>query len=152
MEKAVDGYVRLEDFAYHSSKYAYYGGGKPLKKANLAQAFKRLRERGLIELVSDKKLEYRLTDSGRQKAVWQNITDNSKKWDGKWRVVIFDIPEKRRKARDILRNNLKNWEFVSWQKSVWATKKDCAKPLRKFIKSVGIEDWVIVLESDNVFR
>lgn len=150
LEKSVDGYIRLEDFLYNSSSYAYYGWDRPLKKADLAQALKRLRERGLIDLISDEKLAYKLTDQGRQKAVWESMAFDDKKWDGKWRVVIFDVPEKRRQARDLLRGSLKKWGFIRWQQSVWATKKNCTEALRNFIKSVGIEDWVIVLESDNI--
>jgi len=153
LEKAVDGYIRYDDLINNPGKYAYYGGwNRSLKKAELAQAFKRLRERGLIDFVSDEKLAYRLTDKGKQKAVWEAVKTDEKKWDGKWRVVSFDVPEKRRQARDLLRDSLKKWGFTPWQQSVWATKKDCTKPLREFINSVGIGDWVIVLESDNVSR
>lgn len=151
LEKAVDGYVRFDDLINNPGLYAYHGGWEyPLKKASLAQALKRLRERGLIDFVSDQELTYRLTDDGRQKAIWESIRFDDKKWDGKWRLVVFDIPEKRRQARNLLRDNLKKWGFVAWQKSVWATKQDCVKALRNFIKSVGIKDWVIILESDNV--
>lgn len=150
LEKSVDGYVRFEDFTNHHYKYHY--GIPELKKTSLSQALKRLRERGLIDFVDDQKLAYRLTDNGKQEAVWESIKNDNKKWDGKWRIVIFDVPEKRRVARDLLRENLKKWGFVAWQQSVWVTKKDCLKPLSNFIKSVGISDWVIVLESDKVIR
>ena len=153
LEKTVDGYVRFDDLIHHSGQYAYGGGwDKSLKKADLAQALKRLRERGLIDFVNDDQLAYRLTDKGRQKVVWQSLIIKDEKWDGKWRFVIFDIPEKRREARNLLRSSLKNWGFIKWQQSVWATKKNCTEALRNFIKSVGIEDWVLVLESDNVGR
>ncbi|MBI2086384.1 hypothetical protein HYT74_03520 [Candidatus Daviesbacteria bacterium] len=150
LEKSVDGYVRFEDFAYHHYRYHY--GIPELKKAALSQALKRLREKGLIELVSDEKLAYRLTNAGKNKAVWEAIAMDDLPWDGRWRVVVFDIPEDRRQARNILRASLKKWGFAPWQQSVWATKKNCTKPLREFIKNVGIEDWVIVLESDNTGR
>lgn len=150
LEKSIDGYVRFEDFAYHHYRYHY--GAPELKKASLAQALKRLRERGLIDFVSDDQLAFRLTDKGKQKAVWESVFMEDKKWDGKWRLVIFDIPEKRRQARNLLRASLKNWGFKHWQQSVWATKKNCTEALRKFIKDVGIEDWVMVVESDNVGR
>lgn len=153
LEKSIDGYVRFDDLLHHSNFYAYGGGWeKELKKADLAQALKRLRERGLIDFVSNEKLAYRLTDQGKQKAVWESVTMNDGKWDGKWRLVIFDIPEKRKQARNLLRASLKNWGFTKWQHSVWASKKNCTKVLREFVKNVGIEDWVIVLESDNTGR
>lgn len=146
----MDGYVRFEDFIYNPGFYAYYSGwGFPLKKASLSQALKRLRENGLVDFIDDEKLMIRLTDQGREKAVLAKIKLDSQKWDGKWRLVIFDIPEKRRAVRDLLRSRLKQWDFIHLQQSVWASKKDCTKVLRDFIKSVGIEDWVMVIESDN---
>ncbi len=150
LEKTVDGYVRLEDFAYNPGYYAYGDGWDfPLKKASLSQALKRLRENGLVDLVDNEKLILRLTDRGREKAVLAKIKFDSQKWDGKWRLVIFDIPEKKRSVRDLLRSKLKQWDFVYLQQSVWVSKKDCTEVLRNFIKSVGIEDWVMVIESDN---
>lgn len=150
LEKSVDGYIRVEDFAYHHYRYHY--GIPELKKASLSQALKRLREGGLIELASDEKLVYKLTDKGKEKAVLTSLKFDDKEWDGRWRLVIFDVPEKRRQARDLLRSKLKQWEFVHFQQSVWGTKKNCTKVLRNYIKSVGIEDWVMVVESDNLGR
>ena len=80
------------------------------------------------------------------------MREEDEKWDGKWRLIFWDIPEKRKSIRDLLRNKLKQLGFVRWQKSVWASKKNCTEILREFIKSAGIEDWVLVVESDNVGR
>lgn len=151
LEKSLDGYVRYDDLIHHSSQYAWGGRwDKSLNKSSLSQALKRLRERGLIDFISDEKLAYKLTDKGKQKAIWESISISEGKWDGKWRLVIFDIPEKRKQARNLLRSSLKEWGFIQWQRSVWASKADCTEALRNFIKSVGIEDWVMVVESDNV--
>ena len=57
------------------------------------------------------------------------------KWDGKWRFVIFDIPEKKRIARDILRSKLKEIGFIQIQKSVWACPYECEEEIA-FISSV----------------
>lgn len=151
LEKSVDGFVRMEDFLYNPGFYAYGNGWEyPLDKSSLATAFKRLRENGLIDFVDDQKLAFRLTDPGKDKALWIKMKEEDEKWDGKWRLVFWDIPEKRKSARDLLRFKLKQLGFAKWQKSVWATKKNCTKELRDFIKSVGIVDWVLVVESDNV--
>ncbi|MFA6551952.1 MAG: hypothetical protein WCT19_00430 [Candidatus Paceibacterota bacterium] len=48
-----------------------------------------------------------------------------KKWDKKWRVIIFDVSEKRRFVRDKLRNTLIAIGFVCLQKSVWVYPYDC---------------------------
>lgn len=153
LEKSVDGYVRAIDFTYNSWAYTYRDRGRfPLKKTALSQALKRLREKGFIEYVPDSELAYRLTDEGRDRAMLAKLALEGGEWDGKWRLVLFDVPEKRRAARDLLRNKLKQWGFKPWQQSVWVTKKSCTKELRTFIKSIGIEDWVMVVESDNTGR
>lgn len=47
------------------------------------------------------------------------------RWDKKWRVVVFDIPEKKRLARDTLRREIKKLGFFELQKSVWAFPYGC---------------------------
>lgn len=151
LEKTADGYIRLEDFLYNPGFYAYGSGwDRPLKKSELARAAKRLRKSGLIELVSEEDLIIKLTDPGRNKALWTKMQLLDQKWDGRWRLAVWDIPEQRRAARDLLRMKLKQLGFEKWQKSIWASKKDCTELLRKFIKDVGIEEWVMIIESDNV--
>lgn len=153
LEKAVDGYVRLEDFLYNPGYYAYGDGWEyPLNKASLAKALQRLRVAGFVELVADKEFILRLTDRGRERAILAQLQSSGGKWDGKWRIVIFDVPEKRRSVRDLLRHNLKSWGFNPWQQSVWVTKRNCTEALRKYIQNIGIEDWVMILESDNIGR
>ena len=145
LEKSVDGYLAFESFVYHPMWEQ-----RNLRKSELSRVLQRLRERGLVELVSDSELNFRLTDSGRDKALWAKLKLGNEKWDGRWRLVIWDIPEKRRLTRDLLRYKLKQLGFNQWQKSVWASKVNCTQLLRDFIKKTGIEDWVMVIESDNV--
>lgn len=151
LEKAVDGYVRFEDFTYHH--YRYFYGIPELKKSALSQALKRLREKGYIEKLPDKrdesKIIFKLTETGREFLMLHKPEDEVK-WDGKWRIVVFDIPESKRLVRDILRSRLKLWGFKPWQKSVWASKKNLTNKLRNLAKELGMEDWILVIESENV--
>ena len=147
LEKAVDGYVRFEDFTYHHYRYHY--GIPDLKQSELSQALKRLRERGLVieDKINVDKVIFKLTQLGQDTL---GLEFNEKDWDGKWRVVIFDIPEQKRRVRDLFRRKLKHWGFKNWQQSVWVTKKDVTDKLRNSVKELGIEKWVAVLESDNI--
>lgn len=152
MEKAVDGFVRFEDFANNSGFYAYHDGWDyPLKKSLLSLTLKRLRENGFVDFIDDEELTFRLTDKGRSKALWTKMRLEDEEWDGKWRLVIWDIPEKRKKVRDLLRYQLKQLGFEKIQNSVWASKKNCALIVNEYIKKVGIEDWVKVMESSSVY-
>lgn len=145
LEKAIDGYVRFEDFGFHY--YRYQHGWPQLRKSSLAQAFKRLREDGFIEQVKLKDdVIIKLTQNGREL-----INDGSKEnWDGKWRIVVFDIPEQKRIIRNLFRRNLKKWGFKHLQKSVWISKRDVFEKLNSYIKDLGIENWVIVMEVNRL--
>lgn len=145
LEKSIDGYLLFDNFVHHPLWIE-----RNLKKSELSRVLQRLRDQGLVELVSDNQLAFRLTDSGKDRVLWAKMKLGDEKWDGKWRLVIWDVPEKRRLTRDLLRYKLKQLGFVQWQRSVWASKVNCTKPLRDFIRKVGIEDWVMVIESDNV--
>ena len=56
-------------------------------------------------------------------------------WDGKWRMLIFDIPERRKRAREQVRKTLATIGFVRLQDSVWLYPYDC-------------EDLVTLLKAD----
>ena len=48
-----------------------------------------------------------------------------KKWDGKWRIIIFDIKEDRKVLRDKVRRTLTSIGFMKLQDSVWIYPFDC---------------------------
>ncbi|MBU4299094.1 hypothetical protein KJ636_03570, partial [Patescibacteria group bacterium] len=63
-----------------------------------------------------------LTEKGKMKALtyhFQEMKIKKENWDGKWRIVVFDIPEKLRWGRDALRDKLKELNFYEFQKSVF---------------------------------
>ena len=88
-------------------------------------ALKRLADKGLIVFIEkDGKKFARLTTAGEdairlEEKIVSMKTHRPKKWDGKWRMVIFDIPEQRRKVRGRLREIMQEVGFVRLQDSVW---------------------------------
>src|SRR3990167_9161260 len=48
-----------------------------------------------------------------------------RRWDKRWRVLIFDIPEYRKGLRDKIRHTLDGIGFVRLQDSVWIYPYDC---------------------------
>lgn len=71
-----------------------------------------------------------LTQTGRKKALTYQLETmripTPRQWDGRWRLVIFDIPEKQKKARDALRYHLKRMGLRELQKSVFIIPYPCA--------------------------
>lgn len=103
---------------------------KKYKKKRIYNAFYRLRKEGCIKITKKNNQIYiGLTKKGRKKAGWMQIDDlnikRPKKWDGKWRIVIFDIAQLKKIYREAFRGKLKELEFRPLQKSVWAHPFNC---------------------------
>lgn len=91
----------------------------------------RLKQKGEIEFVErDGKKYVQLTDLG-EKTLDLNrkklnlIGNKPKKWDRRYRLVMFDIPEKRRRVRKLLRFEMQEVGFLRIQDSVWVYPFDC---------------------------
>lgn len=77
------------------------------------------------------------------------IIDPPKTWDKKWRVVIYDIPESKRSARNQIRQLLKGLGFRQLQISVWAHPLPCYKQFQAIRKAYGIEKHLLFLEVNH---
>lgn len=80
-----------------------------------------------------------------------------KRWDKRWRVLIFDIPESRRIVRHTIRAMLANFGFVRLQDSVWVFPYDCEDfiVLIKAELKIGRDMLYLIvdtLEDDNQLR
>lgn len=75
--------------------------------------------------------EYELTSTGEYAALKASIRKglvdlehkdsppDKKEWDGRWRIVTFDVPEKQRPIRDYIRSVLKRLGCYEFQRSMW---------------------------------
>lgn len=138
-----------------------FGVGKKDKKY-YQNAVSRLKQKGYICFVQKDGYTYlRITKEGKKQL--DKYTKGAakikkpKRWDGKWRIVSFDIPEKKRRIRNQIRNELKAIGFVELQKSVWIYPYDCEEfvKLLKADKRIGRYVLYVVAESveyDKRFR
>lgn len=138
------------------------GTRKKNLKYSINDSFTRLREKGLIEVIEiNGKKVVRVTKKGESKLDFlQRHNFNlktPKKWDGRWRVIIFDIKESKKVVREQLRATLIEIGFVKLQNSVWIFPYDC-EDLVSLLKAdfrLGREVIYMVvekLENDWAFR
>ena len=103
-------------------------------KYSINNSFTRLKEKGLIEIIEiNGKKVVRITRKGEDKLDFFEKHNFKlkipKKWDGRWRVVIFDIKESKKKIRERLRITLIQIGFLKLQNSVWIYPYDCEDPI-----------------------
>lgn len=95
-----------------------------------------------------------LTENGRKKALTYQIDEiNIKRtinWDRKWRIVVFDIPEKFKKSRDALSRTLKRMEFYQLQKSVFVHPFECKNEVDFIIEFFNIKEYVRYIIAEHI--
>ena len=110
------------------------------KKQNFVKSLKILKRDRLVGFKEKGDLvSITITDRGRKKLLEYNLDELKikipKKWDGIWRIVTFDIPEKKRPARDALRSQLKELGFYQLHKSVFIHPYPCLSEIQ-FIEEI----------------
>lgn len=150
LEKATDTAVAVVDLFDNPGKYLYGSYPKEINKNVLYQSVRQLKKEGLIETQKEgKNILVKITARGKDRAILYKLLEN-KSWDGKWRIVIFDIPETHRKIRRALREKLREWQFTPIQKSVWVSKIDVVEELKKYTREIGVENWVQTFEANKM--
>lgn len=72
-------------------------------------------------------------------------------WDGKWRILSYEIPEKKRDLRDRLRREVAGWGLGPWHRSFWLTPHPIIENLRDLVFGREEEKYVQAFESSHVF-
>lgn len=75
---------------------------------------------------------------------------DKKQWNGKWYIVIFDIPESHKDARDSFRRRLLDFSFKQVQQSVYVHMFDYAKELHALADLHDVEIDILTMEISRI--
>ena len=140
-------------FAYRTIEEAYcpslYDLRKQYKRQKEKQKFTqliyRLKKNGYIKIKNLKQNEgVILTKKGAEKVlrVKLRMKNKQKRSDGKWQMIIFDIPEKKRYLRSLLREKLLLLEYKMLQKSIWICPYNVSKETEFILRKYSIDSYV----------
>ena len=130
----------------------YYKGWKvsgPDRK-KIYSNFKNIENRGLVSEIGDDK--YKFTKKGIrwfEESKFKYLKLKTVKWDKKWRIIIFDIPQEMHNKRNWLRKKLKNLGFYMIQKSVFVFPYPCEEELGDICSHLNISDYVDIIIADS---
>lgn len=120
-------------------------------RQTLSSTLGRLAAKGWVSAKRDrssKELQYAISDGG-QGVVTRTLNHlkltSDEEWDGRWLFVFFNIPEKSRKYRDILRNRLMQVGFGRVQNSVWVTGRDVRFEIQDLLEHEQIRNATTVI-------
>lgn len=95
-----------------------------------------------------------LNETGKKRALRFNLDNMEIKkptvWDGKWRMVMFDIPERLRKLRDSLRFHFREINLMEFQKSVFVYPYPCEKEIEFIVEFYNAKKYVRFIVADSI--
>lgn len=121
----------------------------------VTRAIKNLKKMELIEEYHSGQNKYlRLSSTGRVKAnsykMKGGTTLMTSSWDGKWRIILLDLPEKRKTERDSLRYLLKKAGFVCLKNSAWISPYPFEFMFENIKNDLHLSNELIIIVTDYV--
>lgn len=120
------------------------------------QELRRLKKRGLVEIIKRKNgvITIKLSKTGQDYLNKLQIHTlkiiQPDKWDGRWRIIIFDIPITKNSSREQLRKNMKRLGFYKLQASVFVHPYPCYEVVTYLREYFGVKTEVEYIEADRV--
>jgi len=123
----------------------------------IRNAIKRLNNKRLVALTQKgDNLYIEITENGRKLIKnfdYDNfVLDRPKKWDKKWRLVIFDIPEKKKRERHAFSLKLKNMGLYPLQESAFIYPYDCQNEIDFVCEFLSISQYVNYCTVENITK
>jgi len=132
-----------------------FGATSRADKQKLKRNIASLKKRGLVGTTFKKGATvYFLTKKGQRESERLSLDDikikKPKKWDRKWRIVMFDIPEKLKKVRMEINFRLQDFGMEQYQKSTFITPYDCKKEVIELQNFFNIKRYLKYIVAEKI--
>lgn len=135
---------------------AAYKQWKNINKKDLGRIIKRLQKQEMLDIQEDgSKVRFIVTEKGKRRLLeydFENLELRTTKRDGRWRLIIFDIPEDKKKKRDAFSKKLRELGCIRLQDSVYASAFPCKNEIDFLCHFLGISDFVILANLNKIER
>jgi CRISPR-associated endonuclease Cas2 len=112
-----------------------------------------LAQKGFIKYVDKNNERFvKLTQKGQLEALLAKarLPQARQKWDGKWRLIIFDIPEDSNTRRAFFRTLLKKNGFLQLQQSVYISPYPLNREALKYLQETRLTGYIRILKVEEI--
>lgn len=130
-----------------------YWQWREFDRIKFSQNLYRLKTRKIIRVYQEGKDKYlelmpKGADHVRKYLLSEMQVEPPQKWDGKWRIIVFDIPDDKKTERNVFREHLKRMGFVQFQESVFIFPFECKKEINFITTNYYIDPYVKYIVAD----
>jgi phenylacetic acid degradation operon negative regulatory protein len=112
-----------------------------------------LHKRGVIKIIDKNNQRFvKLTKKGQMEALFTKAQIHKKplRWDGKWRILVFDIPEESHDKRNKLRALLKKNGFIKLQVSVYISPYPLHRDAINYLVKSGLIEYIRIAKIEEM--
>jgi len=151
--------LALKPFLNNQKEYEVW---KRFNIPYLKRTLNRLEQQKLVEIIEEKGLQVvKITESGKRRilrhAIDELLIEKPRVWDGKWRLVSYDIPGNLKQLRKMFRERLCVWGFFPLHESVLLHAYPCEKQVEFLREYLGVGEHIRIftvskIENDKPFK
>jgi DNA-binding transcriptional regulator PaaX len=132
--------------------YSWVRRQRGLSRRSYGNALYSLKKRGLIKVVKVADKEFlKVTEKGQMEILMsKSEIIVPKRWDGKWRIIMFDIPEGVREKRNKLRRFLKKSNFYKLQASVFIHPYALNREAVEYLRQSGLINYIRMMRIEEM--
>ena len=144
-----DGPRSSKPFYFHYPTLRMY---RKLTKKAYYSILSQMQVAGTVSVVEKNNQRFvKITSKGQLELLIQKAKmPKSEKWDGKWRLVLFDIPEKSKDKRDKLRRLLKSNNYFKLQASVFISPHALNGEALEYLNKSGLIEYIRILRVEQI--
>lgn len=128
----------------------------------LRRTLNRLAQQKFVEITEKNGMQVvKITESGKRRvlkyAIDELAVEKPNTWDGRWRLVSYDIPRRQDRVRTLFREYLRAWGFYPFHESAFLHAYPCEKQIAFLREYLGIGEYVRIftvvhIENNQPFK
>ncbi len=140
-------YPRPYETMYHFAQRL-----KKMKRRQYCSTVWQMRKQGLIRITIKNNQKFiQCTKKGQLEILFKKaVLKKPARWDGKWRLAVFDIPERSKDKRSLLRGLLKKNDFYKLQASVYINPHPLNREAVRYLKESGLIDYIRLIKVEEM--
>ncbi len=104
--------------------------------------------------VLDNEKVFKITEKGKERLKAAQVSEDGlsipDRWDGRWYLITFDIPEKKKVARNQLIITLKKHGFINYTKGLWLIPYNPSKLVVSLRKQLGLKSEIKLIVAQAI--
>lgn len=122
-------------------------------RKTLLYAIRALYRDGLITIAETPEgiTQVAATEAGKKEAKAKTfLGEKPKEWDKKWRLIFFEIPEEKKKLRDVFRYRLQKMGATEFQRSAFIFPYPCSREVAALAEKLSLKEHIVLVTAETL--